>query len=503
MKPTNYTTLMIACSILLLSFQSHAKTAQLKQSKEKSTSSSPAKVSTQSPTKSLTQNSHRVFSSKDVGVCVQIIEHSESDLITKEDDNAAKKMPNEDKKKQTTSTSSSAPKDDPKPLDSAQHTKEQTAPPLTETTPKETPPPPMPSSIENSNPANINEPLPPAPLSSAKRDPKNSQQYLDKELASARSNYELVKKTFDTEIDNLPYGQTALVYLKRLFEHFVTHESGYASVNDSCAQTITVELYPLKRGWTAFARYSGTNREERVDQLFATELSQFAERAVLALLNDVPISTTIKRDNVLTSDSKRKVQQVKGSNHFTINIGTKLVGAKLNQVQTEGDNIGGVDEEYQLFHPMKFGLGYRGRFENWGLEVQTGLGIGVGKKAASSNPLGGHIDYGGDAGLAIHFLHYNDPRGLVSFYVGGGAGFDFMWLSAVNPETSNRTRSYLYTGGLSGDGVLGWEFLRAASVQFFIQGELNLPLYVSRSENNAASISSWMPGISFKLGVVF
>ena len=26
---------------------------------------------------------------------------------------------------------------------------------------------------------------------------------------------------------------------------------------------------------------------------------------------------------------------------------------------------------------MKFGLGYRGRFENWGLEVQGGLGIGI------------------------------------------------------------------------------------------------------------------------------
>lgn len=308
---------------------------------------------------------------------------------------------------------------------------------------------------------------------------------------------------WDQEIGILPYGQTALVYLKRLFEHFVTHEPGFASTTQSCEQTITVELYPLKKGWTAFARYSGTNREERVDQLLATELSQFAERAVLALLHDVPISATIKRDNVLSSDSKRQVQQVKGSKHFTLNIGTRIIGAWVDQMQTDGDDAGGVKEQLRIYHPMQFGLGYRGRFENWGLEVQGGLGIGVGKKAASNNPEGGHIDYGGDTGLAIHFLHYREPRGLVSFYLGGGAGFQFTWFSVVNEQKEYDPRSYLYSGGLTADGIWGWEFMRAASIQFFIQGELNLPLYVTRSENSNGQINSWMPGLSFKLGVVF
>ncbi|MBN2344224.1 MAG: hypothetical protein JXX29_02600 [Deltaproteobacteria bacterium] len=442
---------------------------------------------------------------KDIGVCVRIIEHNESELLIKtqeetkgETQNAPDKQPADGKKNEEAGPAESKKNGTVQTLntdeehhtvdtDSSPHRTDAAAP--TPNNENELPGPPA---------------LPEAPTATKSTAPEETAQK-EKELAAARSNYEMVdsETILDPEIDNLPYGQTALVYLKRLFEHFVTHEPGYASTENQCDQTITVELYPLKRGWTAFARYSGTNREERVDQLYATELSQFAERAVLALLNDVPISTTIKRDNVLTADSKRDVQQVRGSNHFTVNIGTRMVLAKVNQVQTSGDNEGGVDREYQLYHPMKFGLGYRGRFESWGLEVQAGLGIGVGKKAASSNPEGGHIDYGGDTGLAIHFLHYKDPRGLMSFYLGGGAGFDFMWFSAINPEGSWDTRSYLYAGGLSGDGVFGWEFLRAASVQFFIQGELNLPLYVARTEHNVGSINTWMPGISFKLGVVF
>ena len=33
--------------------------------------------------------------------------------------------------------------------------------------------------------------------------------------------------------------------------------------------------WTLVQGWTVFARYSGTGREERIDRLYTTELSQF------------------------------------------------------------------------------------------------------------------------------------------------------------------------------------------------------------------------------------
>ena len=61
----------------------------------------------------------------------------------------------------------------------------------------------------------------------------------------------------------LPIGQTPVIYLKRLIEHFITHRKGYVAVQKGCDEHIRVELYPLAEGWTLFARYTGNGREER------------------------------------------------------------------------------------------------------------------------------------------------------------------------------------------------------------------------------------------------
>ncbi len=134
----------------------------------------------------------------------------------------------------------------------------------------------------------------------------------------------------------LPLGQAPMLYLKRLMEHFVTHEPGHVAVQHGCQERIQVELYPLHEGWTVFARYSRHGREERVDQLFPQELSQFAERAVLALLHDDPISTTIKRDNVLRSDSEKSVQRIAGTTHWTLGLGTQVRGGMFDTLQADG-----------------------------------------------------------------------------------------------------------------------------------------------------------------------
>jgi hypothetical protein len=309
--------------------------------------------------------------------------------------------------------------------------------------------------------------------------------------------------TSDTK---LPIGQTSVVYMKRLFEHFVTHQPGYIAVDEKCDQRIMVELYPLREGWTAFARYSGTGREERVDQLFPSELSQYAERAVLALFEDVPISDTINRENVLRSDSQKSAQRVKGTNHFVLVLGTQLRGGMVDTAIEEGANVGQVESKFRVFSPLKAGLGYRGRFENWGLEAMAHVGIGTQSTSVDDNPAGGHIDLGGDAGMAVHFLHYFDPRGLSSLYLGAGATFELLWFRVIKDENNrpnDDTRSTLVTGGLDIDGVIGWEFMRASAVQFYLQAEINAPTYVAQTEDTSGSLHTWFPGVSLKLGVVF
>ncbi len=306
---------------------------------------------------------------------------------------------------------------------------------------------------------------------------------------------------------HLPIGQAPEVYLKRLFEHFVTHERGFVAASENCAQKIVVELYPLQIGWAAFARYSGTGREERVDQLLPTELSQFAQRASLALLHDVTISDTVDRDNVLWSDSLRSTQKIRGRNHFVLGLGTRLRGGYFDTAITETSNsrYGSVERSLRLFSPMAAMTGYRGAFDQYGIEALAQFDLGTSQVAAKNNPAGGHVDYLGSVGLVLHVMRYADPRGIASLYYGGGATFELVWFNAILPENQRYgdSRSTLLSGGLNADALIGYEFMRASSVSFFLQGELNLPAYILRSQNDAANLDTWFPGMKLALGANF
>jgi hypothetical protein len=305
----------------------------------------------------------------------------------------------------------------------------------------------------------------------------------------------------------LPLGQTPKVYLKRLLEHFVTHERGFVATSEGCTQRIVVELYPLQVGWAAFARYTGTGREERVDQLLPTELSQFAERASLALLHDVTIGETVDRDNVLLSDSLHSTQRIRGRNHFVLGLGTRLRGGYFDTVVTDATkaNYGGVERSLRLFSPMAVMTGYRGVFDQFGVEALAQFDVGTSQVAAKNNPAGGHVDYAGSLGLVLHVTRYADPRGIASLYYGGGATFELVWFNAIVPDIQRTgdSRSTLMGGGLNADAVIGYEFMRASAVSLFLQGELNLPAYMLKNQNDAASLNTWFPGMKLALGANF
>ena len=301
--------------------------------------------------------------------------------------------------------------------------------------------------------------------------------------------------------EGLPLGQRPLSYMKRLLEYYVSHEKGFVAVQSGCEQTISVELYPLVDGWTAFARYSGTGREERVDRLLPTELSQFAERAVTSLLYGKPISTTINRENVLVSDSKEYAQRIHGSSHFIMAVGTQVRAGRFATAGADGK----ATDQLRVFSPVSAFMGYRGRFESWGLEVGAIGGMGTSLTSDTANPAGGHIDFAGDAGLQLHFLRYFDPRGLTSFYYGAGATFELLFFQAIAAADSrqNGPRSYLLGGGVDVDLLLGWEFMRASTAQFFLQAEAQAPAYVLSNENSDGQIHTYFPAVGLKLGVMF
>jgi hypothetical protein len=150
-------------------------------------------------------------------------------------------------------------------------------------------------------------------------------------------------------------------------------------------------------------------------------------------------------------------------------------------------------------------MGYRGRYESWGLEANLLAAGDASSTSASKNPLGGNVDFSGDGALQLHFLHYFDPRGLVSFYAGAGATFELVIFEVVRAKSAwaSGTRSTLLDGGLDADLVAGWELMRASTAQFFLQADVQLPAYALSNQNNDGGVHGWFPATTFKLGVMF
>jgi hypothetical protein len=299
-----------------------------------------------------------------------------------------------------------------------------------------------------------------------------------------------------------PHEIDPTLYLRRMLEYEVTHEPGYAAVSDGCTQRLTVELYPLESGWTVFARYSGTEREEKVDHAEVDEFAELAQRVAFSLLRNRAIGHTITRENVLRSDSETNLRTIDGTSHFLFGMGTEARVARLPTAQGQTLPAAGA---LRLLTPVAMQIGYRRKLGAWGLDAFARLDLGTESTGIHTNDLGGHVDYTTSAFLGLHFLHYLDAPGINSFYFGGGAAFELAFFEAIRPLNARAAgeRQMLMGGGLDVDFLVGYEFLRASSVHFFGQLDLEAPTYLIKAENDSGSINAYMPGALAQIGIIF
>jgi hypothetical protein len=293
-------------------------------------------------------------------------------------------------------------------------------------------------------------------------------------------------------------------YLKRMLEHYITYERGFAAVETKCSERLTVELYPLNKGWTAFAYYSGHQQEEKVDQIEYAEFARFAKRVVTALLYNKRIEQTIDRLSVLKADSIQNIETVKGTHHVTAAVGSSFQ-FPIEGMATAVSADGAPENQFRLLTPVNLQLGYRGSFTSWCVEAYTRFGFGVSRKAQINNVEGGHVDHVLDMNLGLAFLWYMDPNGFNSFYTGTGASFDLRWYESVDPKSNpnHLNNDKLFGAGVSLHGILGYEFLRTSRIRAFTQLEVNLPAYRIDAENDITSLKTWMPGATLTAGVMF
>jgi hypothetical protein len=294
-------------------------------------------------------------------------------------------------------------------------------------------------------------------------------------------------------------------FLKRLVEHHITHEPGFAAVKKSCDQRIDIELYPVGDGWTVFGRYSGHQREEKVDRVVYEELQKLAERLVLALLYDRPIEDTIRRTTVLEADSVEDIEQIRGKSHFAMQVGSTLA-LPLPGIDTATGSEQVVEETIRVLAPVNLQIGYRGNFRAWGVDAFARLGLGAGNKAPRNNVLGGHVDHTVDVRLGMNLLFYLTPDTVNSWYLGTGATFDLSWYEVIKPRAYADELvedDLLFGGGLSATGIIGYEFLRTSGVRPMIQLELHAPAYIFSAENDFGAFNAWVPAASLMAGVMF
>jgi hypothetical protein len=293
-----------------------------------------------------------------------------------------------------------------------------------------------------------------------------------------------------------------ILYLKRLIEYHVTHEPGFESVDQGCAETVVVELYSVKNGWTAFARYSGNAREEKVDVVRLDELGVFAERVTTALLRDKTVSETLTRTTVLRADSDERIRQVKIRTHFLLGMGS---GVRVGSLPTAPSPEAPAETELRAETPLGFAIGVRNKFRGWALDATGRFDVGVGDRAARLSAGGGHVDYSAGLGAGLDFLGYAAPEAVNTFYYGGGGSFEVSRYQSQGARDANGVQpepSSLWGGGLAIDLVFGYEFARTSTLHFFVQSTIALPAYVFDAQNSQSAIKSYIPSASFTLGLL-
>jgi hypothetical protein len=293
-----------------------------------------------------------------------------------------------------------------------------------------------------------------------------------------------------------------ILYLKRLIEYHVTHEPGFESVAQGCAETVVVELYSVRNGWTAFARYSGNAREEKVDVVRFDELGVFAERVTTALLRDTTVSQTLTRTTVLRADSDEHIRQVKVRTHFLLGIGS---GVRVGSLPTAPNPEAPAETQLRAETPLGFAIGVRNKFRGWALDATGRLDVGVGDRAARLSAGGGHVDYSAGLGAGLDFLGYAAPEAVNTLYYGGGGSFEVSRYQTQGARDANGVQpepSGLWGGGLAIDLVLGYEFARTSTLHFFVQSTIALPAYIFDAQNSQSTITSYIPSASFTLGLL-
>ena len=243
-------------------------------------------------------------------------------------------------------------------------------------------------------------------------------------------------------------------------------------------------------------RYSGTEREEKVDR---AELDEFVPAcpAPARALRDDPISDTITRENVLAPTAMDLHDQRQGP--LSVRHGDVRADRQPRPAQAPT----APRSPSTLDHAARLQIGSRRKLRAWGLDAFGRLEHRHREhRRARQRPGRPHRLRLAAARAPLPALLRRPGHQLVLLRrrrrLRDGA-------VQGNPPGESRCgveRESLVGGVLNLDLFVGYEFLRASSVHFF--GQLRrAPRLRGETENDSGGIDTWMPGPTAGIGVIF
>ena len=325
-----------------------------------------------------------------------------------------------------------------------------------------------------------------------------------------QDNVEIIDK--DKELPTFVPIVEPTALMTRLLEYAITSRQGYMAVKEGCSSEIVVEMYKLGKdmGWTVFTRYSGNQREIKVEKILFDEIPPFAERVVHALLKDKLFHETLTVDKVLNDDSPKVRHKIKPLGHYNLKFGNLFYFANLPTAKGAAGSET-VKDAIRLFNPFIISLGYRGKMEAWAIDTNVYGGLSPVQKSVNKNPKGGHTDLTSVLGISVSILKYATPEGINCWYYGVGSSFQANIYSVLRPmnlvdeNNYNITSKYDKTGfgGMNLQFTVGREFLRTSLFHLYLESKLDVPLYYTSLEEDNVRIKSYTPSLGVFMGLIF
>jgi len=261
--------------------------------------------------------------------------------------------------------------------------------------------------------------------------------------------------------------QSAKLYLEGTLE-----QEGEKIASGSCSEEYV--LYHLKLGDTITAFINSPKGNRKLKAASINELPEVYSQMVRSIKNsnDADDMANANRKNV--TESQANPRRIQADNLFYVRLG---YGSLIDKDIDAGQG---------------FGLGYRYELDNFAIDFSF---VSLFLNSSKVDNARADISY-----LKIAGLYFFDSIAANSLYAGAGLSLGLTTVKEEDIQVSGDKE------GLRAELTIGYEFLRASTIRFFLQGDVILPFYRNfgiKDWNGNYLDKQYIPSVVASIGIGF